>query len=207
LSDYQRNTFRINTTNKLTDWLETRINTSMINIKSNRIQTGSNLNGLYLGYLRTSPDFDNTDHIGTYYRGPSDAVGVPNSHRSYRNRQIGEAAGITTTRLDLLMKGTNPNEVMRFTIAPELNIKLNDNLKFTGRYGLDFYTDRRENYYPTFSSGDWTKGGFYKDDYSERESTVSYSSTDTECLWDIISALIFLVRFCIKTKTNKREDY
>ena len=167
LSDYQRNTFRINTTNKLTDWLETRINTSMINIKSNRIQTGSNLNGLYLGYLRTSPDFDNTDHIGTYYRGPSDAVGVPNSHRSYRNRQIGEAAGIYNNPGWTINEGTNPNEVMRFTIAPELNIKLNDNLKFTGRYGLDFYTDRRENYYPTFSSGDWTKGGFYKDDYSE----------------------------------------
>ena len=38
----------------------------------------------------------------------------------------------------------------------------------TARYGLDFYVDRRENYYPVNSAGDWTGGGFYKNDYSER---------------------------------------
>ena len=33
LSDYLRNTFRINNTRKLTSWLETRINTTYIDIK------------------------------------------------------------------------------------------------------------------------------------------------------------------------------
>jgi TonB-linked SusC/RagA family outer membrane protein len=167
LSDYLRNTFRINQTNKLSDKIETRINTSFINIKSNRIQTGSNLNGLYLGYIRTAADFDNTDHIGTYYTGPNDAVGRPNSHRSYRNRQIGEAPGIYNNPGWTINENTNPNEVIRFTVAPEVNITLSDKLKFTGRYGMDFYVDRRENYYPANSSGDWTQGGFYKNDYSE----------------------------------------
>jgi TonB-linked SusC/RagA family outer membrane protein len=173
LSDYNRNTFRVNTTNKLNDWIETRVNTSFINIKSNRIQTGSNLNGLYLGYLRTSPDFDNTDYTGTYYTGPSDAVGIPNSQRSYRNRQIGEGPAIYNNPGWTINEGTNPNEVIRFTIAPELNVKLNDKLKFTGRYGLDFYVDRRENYYPVGSAGDWNKGGFYKDDYSENTQNLN----------------------------------
>ena len=49
LSDYDRNTFRINTTNKISNKIEAKINTSYINVKSNRVQTGSNLNGLYLG--------------------------------------------------------------------------------------------------------------------------------------------------------------
>ena len=173
LSDYDRNTFRINTINKISDKIETRINTSYINVKSNRIQTGSNLNGLYLGYLRTSPDFDNTDHIGTYYTGPNDAVGVPNSQRSYRNRQIGEAPAIYNNPGWTINEANNPNEVVRFTIAPELNVTLSDNLKFTGRYGLDFYVDRRENYYPAGSAGDWNNGGFYKNDYSENTQNLN----------------------------------
>jgi TonB-dependent SusC/RagA subfamily outer membrane receptor len=168
LSDYVRNTFRINNSRKLTSWLDTRINTSYIGIKSNRIQTGSNLNGLYLGYLRTSPDFNNKDYKGTYFSGPNDAVGVPNSHRSYRNRQIGEAPAIYNNPGWTINEITNPNEVSRFTIAPEININLKENLKLTARYGLDFYVDRRENYYHVNSAGDWTGGGFYKNDYSER---------------------------------------
>jgi TonB-linked SusC/RagA family outer membrane protein len=173
LSDYVRNTFRINQTNKLTDKIETRVNTSFINVKSNRIQTGSNLNGLYLGYLRTAPDFDNRDYIGTYYTGPNDAVGVPNSHRSYRNRQIGNAPAIYNNPGWTINEVTNPNEVMRFTVSPEVNVTLSDNLKLTGRYGLDFYTDRRENYYPVNSAGDFTRGGFYKNDYSETVQNIN----------------------------------
>jgi len=168
LSDYVRNTFRVNNTNKLTSRITTRINTSFIDIKSNRIQTGSNLNGLYLGYLRTAPDFSNEDYKGTYYTSPTDAVGVPNSHRSYRARQIGQGSGIYNNPGWTINEINNPNEVMRFTISPKVEVELQDNLKFTARYGLDFYTDRRENYYPVRSAGDWNGGGFYKDDYSEK---------------------------------------
>ncbi len=168
LSDYVRNTFRVNTTNKLTDRITTRINTSFIDIKSNRIQTGSNLNGLYLGYLRTAPDFSNEDYKGTYYSSPSDAVGVPNSHRSYRARQIGQAPGIYNNPGWTINEINNPNEVIRFTVAPKIEVAIKDNLKFTARYGLDFYVDRRENYYPVKSAGDWNGGGFYKNDYSEK---------------------------------------
>ena len=168
LSDYVRNTFRINNSRKLTSWLNARINTSYIDIKSNRIQTGSNLNGLYLGYLRTAADFNNTDYIGTYYTGPDDALGRPNSHRSYRNRQIGQAAAIYNNPGWTINEVTNPNELSRFTIAPEVNVSLKENLQLTARYGLDFYVDRRENYFPVNSAGDWTGGGFYKNDYSEK---------------------------------------
>lgn len=157
----------INSNPKLTSWLETRINTTYIDIKSNRIQTGSNFNGLYLGYLRTAADFDNEDYIGTYFTGPDDVVGQANSHRSYRARQIGQAPAIYNNPGWTINEIKNPNEVNRFIISPEANISLNEKLKLTARYGLDFYTDRRENYYPVNSAGDWNNGGFYKNDYSE----------------------------------------
>ena len=167
-SNYLRNTFRINQTTKLTPWLEARINASYIGSESERIQQSSNVNGLYLGYLRTSPDFDNRDYIGTYYSSPDDAVGVPLSHRSYRARHIGEAPAIYNNPGWTINELDNPNEVDRIILAPQVKITLADNISVTGRYGLDFYSDRREEYYPVESSGSFTNGGFYKDDFEER---------------------------------------
>jgi len=167
-SEYLRNTFRINQTTKLTPWLEARINASYIGSESERIQQSSNLNGLYLGYLRTAPDFDGTDYIGTYYSGPNDAVGVSNSHRSYRARQIGQAPAIYNNPGWTINELDNPNEVDRIILAPQVKVTLTDNITVTGRYGLDFYSDRREEYYPVNSAGSFTNGGFYKDDFEER---------------------------------------
>jgi len=73
-SSYKRKNLRLNHSVDMTDKFSARFNASYMNINSDRIQQGSNLGGLYLGYLRTSPDFDNTDYIGTYY----DANNVPN---------------------------------------------------------------------------------------------------------------------------------
>ena len=54
------------TTQNLTDRLTMNVKANFINSKSNRIQQGSNTAGLYLGLLRTPPDFDVTDYIGDY---------------------------------------------------------------------------------------------------------------------------------------------
>lgn len=167
-SDYLRNTFRVNHTRKFNNWLEGRINATYAGIKSDRIQTGSNLNGLYLGYLRTSPDFDSRDYSGTYYSSPTDAVGTINSQRSYRNRQIGEGPGIYNNPGWTINKLDNPNDVDRFIISPELNFTLASNVVVTARYGLDFYQDDRSTYFPANSAGDFTGGAYYKDDYSEK---------------------------------------
>ena len=81
-SDYIRTNVKLNNTTRATDNLTIKLSTSYTNIESNRIQTGSNLNGLYLGYLRTSPDFDIRDYIGTNHRIVDGVTTVtPNSHR------------------------------------------------------------------------------------------------------------------------------
>ena len=84
-SDYKRTTLKLNNTTQANDNLLFKISSSYTSIDSNRVQTGSNLNGLYLGYLRTSPDFDIRDWQGTNYRISGGVTSVtPNSHRSYR---------------------------------------------------------------------------------------------------------------------------
>lgn len=167
-SDYERNTFRLNHSRNFTDKFTARVNTSYASINSNRIQTGSNLNGLYLGYLRTSPDFDNTDYDGTYFTSPSDAVGQINSQRSYRARQIGEGPAIYNNPGWSINNSLNPNTVNRFTVSPELNYKFTDGIALTARYGLDFYLDQRKTYFPVNSAGDFNNGGYFKDDYAEK---------------------------------------
>ena len=62
-SSYRRQTFRINNGVNLTDNITAKITVGYTRINASRIQQGSNLAGLYLGYLRTSPDFDNRDYI------------------------------------------------------------------------------------------------------------------------------------------------
>ena len=81
-SDYRRTSVRLNNDTDFSDKLTLKMSASYINIESNRVQTGSNLNGLYLGYLRTSPDFDIRDYKGTYFS--ATGIPTPNSHRGYR---------------------------------------------------------------------------------------------------------------------------
>ncbi len=164
-SSYNRQNIRLNQITKLLDNLTLRFNTSYAKIKSDRIQQGSNLSGLYLGYLRNSPDFDMTDYVGTYY----DDNGVPteNVQRSFR-KYLGSSAPAYNNPLWTINKQDNPNKVERFMIAPQLNWDIKDNLKLVARYGLDFYTDHRETFFPVHSSGGNANGYYSQTDIKEK---------------------------------------
>lgn len=163
-SDYNRSTIRINQDFDLTDKLNIRVNSSYSGIESNRVQTGSNLAGLYLGYLRTSPDFDNTDYSGTYTS--ADGLSRP-GHRSYRNT-LGSAPPTYNNPGWTINRQVNPSAVDRFMVAPELNYQIRPNLKFTARYGLDYYTDERRTVFPVNSAGDFAQGGLFRDEITEK---------------------------------------
>jgi TonB-linked SusC/RagA family outer membrane protein len=168
-SSYDRTNFRLNHTAELTDALTLRVNTQYAHINSNRIQQGSNLAGLYLGYLRTSPDFDNRDYKGTYFN--ANGVARLNSHRGYRN-QIGSAAPTYNNPGWTIYEQDNPNTVDRFIINPEVNWKINDNNNFTFRYGLDYYNDIRESFFP-FNSAGVPSGSFSRDEIKEKSETIN----------------------------------
>ena len=163
-SDYERSTIRINQDFDLTDKLNVRVNSSYSGVESNRIQTGSNLAGLYLGYLRTSPDFDNSDYSGVYTA--TNGLTRP-GHRSYR-RYLGEAPPTYNNPGWTINRQVNPSEVDRFLVAPEVNYNILPNLKFTARYGLDYYTDERRTVFPVNSAGDFAQGGLFRDEITEK---------------------------------------
>jgi len=163
-SNYKRNTLRLNHNVQFTDKFSARFSTYYAYISSDRIQQGSNLSGLYLGYLRTSPDFDNRDYKGTYY--DSNNVPTPNSHRGYR-RYLGDRKPTYNNPGWTINEQDNPNQVNRFNIAPELNWQFSQNIKLTARYGLDYYTDHRETFFPVYSAGEGN-GEYYQDDITEK---------------------------------------
>ena len=193
-SDYRRTSVRLNNDTDFTENLTLKLSTTYINIESNRVQTGSNLNGLYLGYLRTSPDFDIRDYKGTHF----DAAGIPtpNSHRGYRQhlgsrRTFNPTSGtfsynspsynnpLWTTNEQL-----NLNDVNRFIVAPELNYKINNQLALTGRYSIDYYQDNRLSYEPAGSAGDGTNGEYQEDRITESNQNINLFLTGGYALSD-----------------------
>ena len=154
-SDYNRTTFRLNSTRRFNDFLKFDVNAFYSKVNSSRIQTGSNLNGLYLGYLRTSPDFNNTDYKGTYYS----AGGSPtfNSHRGYR-RYLGNSAPTYNNPGWTVNEQINTSAVNRFMFQPEMTVNATDWLTFTARVGVDAYNDNRLTHFPVFSGANTSTG-------------------------------------------------
>lgn len=169
-STYDRTNLRLNHDVQLNDDFKLSFNSQYSRVTSDRIQTGSNLSGLYLGYLRSAPDFDNRDYIGTYFN--ANGVAFPNSQRGYRN-QVGSSAPAYNNPGWTIYEQDNPNTVERFIINPELNWKINDNNNLTFRYGMDYYTDIRETFFPSNSAGDYRLGGFFRDEIKEKNETVN----------------------------------
>ena len=186
-SDYDRTSVRLNSDVDFSDKLTLKLSSTYVNIESNRVQTGSNLNGLYLGYLRTSPDFDIRDYKGTYFN--ADGVPTPNSHRGYR-QQLGSSRVFNAETgtfsynspaynnpLWTTSEQKNLNDVNRFIIAPEISFKVNDNITLIGRYSLDYYQDNRTNYEPAGSAGDGTNGLFFEDRITESNQNINVFAT------------------------------
>ncbi len=186
-SDYRRTSVRLNNDTDFSDKFTLKMSSTYINIESNRIQTGSNLNGLYLGYLRTSPDFDIRDYKGTHF--DANGIPTPNSHRGYRQhlgsaRTFNPSTGIFNydspaynNPLWTINEQKNLNEVNRFIVAPEAVYKIGGNLSLTGRYSMDYYQDNRINFWPAGSAGDGTNGLFGEDRISESNQNFTFFLT------------------------------
>ncbi|NOU60039.1 SusC/RagA family TonB-linked outer membrane protein [Marinifilum caeruleilacunae] len=183
-SDYRRTSLRVNYSSMINDKVKFRINTFYSRIKSNRIQHGSNLNGLYLGYLRTSPDFDNTVYKGTYY----DANGVPtfNSHRSYR-RYLGDAPPTYNNPGWTINEQVNTSDVDRVMINPELTWDITPQTKFTFRYGLDLAFDKRITFFPVNSAASVATGYYKEEDDWQKENNLDLFVRSLHKLNDDIS--------------------
>ncbi|MEA5459495.1 SusC/RagA family TonB-linked outer membrane protein [Arcicella sp. LKC2W] len=165
-SDYRRTTFRLNADRKFGDIFSVSTKTSYIKSVSNRIQTGSNVNGLYLGMVRTPADFDDTDYQGYYYSSPSAAPAF--RQRSYR-RYLGNDNPIYDSPLWVINELKNPTVVNRFLTATELNFKPTKWFELKARGGVDSYTDERQSYFPVGSAGSAFTGSYQEEVIKETE--------------------------------------
>lgn len=167
-SDYRRSSARLNINHKFSDWLKVTAKSTYIHIDSDRTQQNSNLNGIYLGLLRTPPDYDNTYYKGDYFAS-EDAAPIVNRQRSYR-RYLGDNPNpIYNNPLWTINELVNSSVVDRFITSAEMQIIPTDWLSLTARGGVDFYTDFRKTKFPVHSAGALSAGNYSEQIFRERE--------------------------------------
>ena len=142
-SDYERTSVRANVDHQFSQKLNVGVNFTYSESASDRIQKGSNTSGLYLGALRTPPDFNNRPFLVDFV----DASGniFPDRQRSYRN-PTGDPSITSfydnpyfTTRFN-----TSDSDVNRYFGSAELSYNPLTWLSVTSRVGIDNYTDSRQ---------------------------------------------------------------
>jgi TonB-linked SusC/RagA family outer membrane protein len=150
-SSYRRSGFRVNASRQLNKWLSVSNKASYSLINSDRIQTGVNNAGFLIGLLRTPADFNNADYTGSYAATQGGSV-LPNRHRSYRNHLGASANPGFNNPLWTTQELENTSLVNRFINATELKIRPVEWFSLTTRAGIDYFTDRRKNFFPYFSA-------------------------------------------------------
>lgn len=148
-SDYKRKTFRLNADRKF-GILKLAGGFSYANSTSNRVQQGSNISGIFLGGLRTSPDFDNSIFEGTYVD-PTGAI-FPNRQISYRNPIGARTNSGYDNPFWIINRIKNTSAVNRMTGNFEATLKPASWLTIVERAGVDHYADKRLENFPTISS-------------------------------------------------------
>lgn len=148
-SNYKRNSFRFNADRKF-GIVKLGGTFSYVNTKSDRAQQGSNTSGIFLGGLRTPPDFNSSFYEGTYV----DTTGLqfPNRQISFRNPIGARVSSGYDNPLWTLNRILNRSTVNRVTGSFEATINPVSWLSIVERAGIDNYTDQRIENFPTISS-------------------------------------------------------
>jgi TonB-linked SusC/RagA family outer membrane protein len=149
-SDYERYNLRFNADRQMTDKFKLSANVAYTNSYSNRVQQGSNLSGIFLGGLRTPPDFDNTYYEGTYVNTAGQSF--DNSQVAYRNPIGARASSSYDNPFYVINNIKNRAKVNRVIGGLEGNYKFTDDLSFVLRPGVDFSSDKRLEYIPFAAS-------------------------------------------------------
>ncbi len=175
-STYKRTSIDFTSESKIGEKTSFKTKFGYSTVNSNRIQTGSNLSGLYLGLYRTPADFDQRDFIGTNIAANGSAH--LNSHRAYR-QDVGTNAGDLNPSYNNPLWTTdvqkNPNTVNRYIGGFELKQNVTSWLAVLARLGLDGYSDKRMTIFPVNSSENGGNG-------SARESVTEFQSFNADLI-------------------------
>ncbi|GAA4401646.1 SusC/RagA family TonB-linked outer membrane protein [Nibrella viscosa] len=167
-SDYNRTSVRFNSQRQFNDIIKASTNANYVRTTSNRVQRSNSVNGLYIGMLRTPPDFDSRGYKGNYYASPT-ASPIPNRQRAYRNYLGASANPIYNDPLWAIKEQTNFSEVDRFIVSSELVISPVKWFDVTARGGIDSYTDQRLTNFPMWSATAAGLGSFEEEMLKETE--------------------------------------
>ena len=159
-SDYRRTTLRFNGEHMLNNKLRLNGNFAYTKTTSNRIRRGASSSGLYLGLLRNPADFDISGYRGDYYSGP-DASPISNRHRSYREPLGADGTPTYNNPLWTINEQENLADVHRFINTFKLTYSPVDWIDLIGRVGIDYYDERRQEFYtPGSAAGEYRQGYF-----------------------------------------------
>jgi TonB-linked SusC/RagA family outer membrane protein len=165
-SNYRRTSFRINASRQMNKWLKISNKANYVLTNSDRVRRGASSGGVMLGLLRTPPDFENSDYVGSYFSSPGGA-GVPNRQRAYRS-YLGTSTPGFSNPLWVIYRQDNSNKVDRFINSAEIFITPNKWLDITLRTGLDIVNERELTYLPyyTINAG---SGLYSRDEYGQTQ--------------------------------------
>ncbi|GAB4235815.1 MAG: SusC/RagA family TonB-linked outer membrane protein [Ekhidna sp.] len=162
-SDYSRTTARINAEQLLNEKFTLNVRSAYTKTNSNRIRRGAQSSGLYLGLLRTPPDFENAGYRGSYFSGP-DAAPIENRHRSYR-RYLGSSPNpVYNHPLWTTNEQEDIADVDRFINNFKLTYAPLDWMEVIARVGLDTYAEEKTQFFtPGSASGAFRTGLFERE--------------------------------------------
>ncbi|MBI3142377.1 MAG: SusC/RagA family TonB-linked outer membrane protein [Bacteroidetes bacterium] len=139
-NELNKTNISVNSGLKVSDKLSVRSSMKYVNTKGTRIEQGSNTSGVMLGLLRTPPSFDNANGMGSDWNETAYQF-ADGSQRNFRG------GGGYDNPLWTAMNNPLTDDVNRMIGNIEVNYKLNDIFQFTYRPGIDFYSDRRKQYF------------------------------------------------------------
>ncbi|MEL6649817.1 MAG: SusC/RagA family TonB-linked outer membrane protein, partial [Bacteroidota bacterium] len=167
LADFARNSFKARIESNITEKLTIGMSATFVQSGGYRIQRGSNLDGIMLGLMRTTPTFDNgngqvgfaaAEDVSTYEL-------ADGSQRSYR-------AGVYDNPYWTINKNPFNDDVNRIIGYASAKYQFTPWLSLSYKLGMDFFTDRRKGAFdinPSPFGFNWSEGTVYQSFRSSRD--------------------------------------
>ncbi|GJM60666.1 SusC/RagA family TonB-linked outer membrane protein [Persicobacter diffluens] len=186
LSNYQRLTGKISADHRFSDQFKLATTVTYTNSNSRRVQQGSNLSGIMLGLIRTTPSFDNSNGFGSDAVNEISAYEFPDgSQRNYRG------GGGYDNPFWVINNIPFHDEVNRVIAMLQADYAPADWVTIVGRVGNDFYSDERSQHAEINSRG-FTAGQIYERRITNQDLTADLLATLSQDLTSTLSGQLIV---------------